>query len=152
VGFNNSARSKATTSWPFLAIACTHRLVGESSGLAEQYELLEQEHLSQALLAFALPHEELVLPQKSALLLQVDVALPERVHGQQIVAVPQLEPDHALGQPEVFRVTFGHLHELLQQQRILAHPLHGLQQVTCQVHSVAKFYLFCLKHHVILVK
>lgn len=118
------------------AISRTHRLVGESPRFAEQYEFLEQEHLSQTFFAFTLPHEELVLPQKSALFLQVDIALPDRVHGQKIVAVSQLELDHALGLPQVLGVAFGHLHQLLQQQRVFAHPLHGLQQVTGQIHSV----------------
>lgn len=96
-------------------LRCTHRLIGESPRFTEQYELLEQEHLSQALLAFALPHEELILPQKATLLFQIDVTLSERVHGQQIVAMTQLEPDHALRLPQVFSVSFGHLHQLLQK-------------------------------------
>lgn len=105
-----SRRTAYNTTQLAPSLSRTYRPIGKPSGFAEQYEFLEQKHLSQALLAFALPHEKFVLPQQSALLLQVNVTLPERVHGQQIVTMPQLEPDHALGLPQVLRVAFGHLH------------------------------------------
>lgn len=40
-----------------------HLPIGKSSRLAEEDKVLEQEDLSQALLAFTLPDQELVLPE-----------------------------------------------------------------------------------------
>lgn len=45
--------------------------IWESSCFAEEYKILEQEDLTQALLAFSLPDQELVLPQQSALFFYV---------------------------------------------------------------------------------
>lgn len=72
--------------------------VRESPGLTEQHEFLEEKYLAQGLLArLPLPHQELVLSQQPSLFLDIHVTVPQRVLGQQIVAVPQLEANHILG-------------------------------------------------------
>jgi len=102
---------------------------GITFGFAEQDQIFEEEDVSESLLP-ALPAVELALPQKSALLFDVDVTVPQRIHGQEIVAVTQLEADHLLGRlqvPELGLLVTALLEQLLQQQRVLAHPLHRFQ-------------------------
>lgn len=115
--------------------------------LAKQDEILEEEHVSQSLLA-ALPAVELVLTQQSALLLHVHVAVAQRVHGEQVVTVAKLEADHLLGGDEVrvFRLLVRgrpeFLEQLFEQQGVLAHPLDRLEEVAGQVHLVSELGLF----------
>ena len=70
------------------------------------------------------------------------------VHGQQVVAVAELEVDDLQG-----GLDLGHLsglswtalpHHVLQQQAVLTDPLHGLQQVGPQVHLVPQLQLLLL--------
>ena len=122
--------------------------LGVAFRFGEEDQVLEEEDVAQALLA-ALPAVELALAQQPALFFDVDVAVAQRVHGQQVVAVAQLEAHHLLGRRQVgeFRllVDAALLEQLLQQQRVLAHALHRLQQVTGQVHLVAQIRLLRLK-------
>ena len=71
------------------------------------------------------------------------------VHGQQVVAMAKLEVDDLQGGGElrpltgVSRATLeGHI---VQQQAVLADPLHGLQQVRPQVHLVPQLQLLLLR-------
>jgi hypothetical protein len=51
--------------------------IGEPSGLTEQYQLLEEEHLSEGLLRVAaLPHQELVLTQQTSLFFEIHLKHP----------------------------------------------------------------------------
>lgn len=100
--------------------------------------------------------------------MQTYVAIPKGVHRQQVVPMAQLEPHHLLGRPQV-RLPLDHrlhavvllvlvllaghvlrevgpcLHQLLQEQRVLAHPLYRLQQVTREVHLVTELELLLLE-------
>ena len=92
----------------------------------------------------SLPAVKLVLAQETALLLDVDIAVPQRVHGKKVVAVTQLEAHHLLGGHQIrkFRLLVAALlEELLEEQGVLAHALHGFEEVTGQVHLVAQLGL-----------
>lgn len=62
------------------------------------------------------------------------------VHGQQVVAVAELEVDDLQGGLDLShlsglsRATLPH--HVLQQQAVLADPLHRLQQVRPQIHLI----------------
>lgn len=78
------------------------------------------------------------------------VAVPDGVHGQQVVAVAKLELDHVGGgqkrrQLRLLSRALLLLDEVGEQQRVLAHPLDRLQQVGRQVHLVAQFHLLPLR-------
>ena len=114
--------------------------------LGEQDEVFEEENVSESLLA-ALPAVKFVLAEEPTLFLDVDVAVAQRVHGQQIVAVTQLEADHLLGGHQIgkFRLLIAALLEqLFEEQRVFAHPLDRLKEVAGQVHLIAQFRLFPL--------
>ncbi|XP_038439325.1 uncharacterized protein LOC119867479 isoform X2 [Canis lupus familiaris] len=63
------------------------------------------------------------------------VTASDSVHGQQVVAVAQLEADHTLGGPKLAQLLLWDgaaaslPDQVLQQQCVLAHALHRLQQV-----------------------
>lgn len=76
------------------------------------------------------------------------IAVTDGVHCQQVVAMTELEVDdfqscfHFSCLSGLFRATLPH--EILEQQAVLADPLHGLEQVRPQVHLVAEFQLLLL--------
>lgn len=78
------------------------------------------------------------------------VTVADGIHGEQIVAVAQLEADHILGGskfPQLLllgRAEAGLLDRVLEQERVLTHALHGLQQVGVQVHLVTQLLLLVL--------
>lgn len=69
------------------------------------------------------------------------------VHGQQVIAVSQLETHKALGSPQGTQLLHGPPagpRQLLQQQCVLAHALDRLQQVGGQVQVVPQHLLLVL--------
>lgn len=79
------------------------------------------------------------------------VTASDSVHGQQVVAMAQLEADHTLGGPKLAQLLLWDgaaaslPDQVLQQQCVLAHALHRLQQVGGQVHLVTQLPLLVLQ-------
>lgn len=77
------------------------------------------------------------------------IAVADGVHGQQVVAVSELEVDdfqscfHLGRLSALSRAALPH--HVLEQQAVLADSLHRLEQVRPQVHLVAQFQLLLLE-------
>ena len=57
----------------------------------------------------------------------------------------KLKLDHDVCGLEVLQFRGGNrtfLHDLLEEERVLSHALHWLQQVTCQIHLIVELQLF----------
>lgn len=71
------------------------------------------------------------------------------IHGQQVIAVAKLKLDHVLSRAQVTQLLLlrlaALLDQVLQQERIFAHPLDGLQQIGGQVHLVSELHLLILE-------
>lgn len=77
------------------------------------------------------------------------VAVADGVHGQQVVAVSELEVDDFQSCFHLGRLSGSARptlpHHVLEQQAVLADSLHRLEQVRPQVHLVAQLQLLLLK-------
>lgn len=71
------------------------------------------------------------------------------IHGEQVIAVAKLKLDHVLSRAQVAQLLLlrlaALLDQVLQQERVFAHPLDGLQQIGGQVHLVPELHLFILE-------